>query len=872
MFSRLSTPPSLEFEGTEPQYVVHLCTRTYKVVQTPAESFISSTEGEKQRVIHELCAYKAMLKTFSQEKDDNIRNFKERRQYLREVLERLSESQKADLIERLGDEHANYLRLAILRAQCTEYEKKQTGFSGGLRVFGSAVGLSDSLRKRDFLANLVNNFSAKYFGGTVEAEILNFKDEAQQATLRQVILPGEKTLKTLSWLQDEYLKSLGVAELIQAVPQETPGIQQLLRRMTIRPGSLKSPEILVKDYLESILLSQLEAGDRTFQNEKEDVLRTSNLSEIVLRILPNYQAAFETIANALDNQGEYELAHERIERLREILTTLSPENRTQLISLFEPNAANYLRVAMLRSQYMTYWYGLMGPKGSVRAVGAALGLSQHRAKTIFLRNVAWDFAYTYKLGGGNCIALCPDSELYNYQDNPEWQRHLCETILPGSDAILETLQFLQPEYLEHIGVTQAINTMRENNQNMGTLAITIGIEGQDYVRIKRKIDGKNKGTYDGTYVVKKAYDLKTEEEKTELSAYQKEEIFFLKMFPSENKMVEGFSEAFVGRLIEAMIQNNFIQPEYQACFAPAKIIDLPDAAGPALWQPFALGAKLLYQCADEKLEAKPFWTELSGILLRTGGYERYLEKLSSQNHRGLSLIVMIMIWVGNYSVHSGNILVTSNEEMNIFTAIDYGAALRNFMGTRNQGDIWTPLETQLALLNSSGNGAFRRDKYYMEHYKTIPGFLENVVRHAQTLSENVLRQNLLFLEMIKGVTHEIYNLYKTAVILKEKEASWASARTALFAYIYGKCFDDIKERLSVMDDEEAQQELGNAICDIMLTRLTKIASYVVPTNGEEKQTCQNLRNRYQSVAYPQGFFAQISAAVAPSAAVADPEY
>lgn len=368
----LTRPSTLRmFNGNEPQYVVHLCTRTYEVVQIPAESFISSTEGEKQRVIDELCEYKAMLKTFSQKKADTITNFKKRRQYLREVLERLSESDKKNLITRLGDEHANYLRLAILRAQCTEYEKKQTGFSGGLRVLGSAVGLSDSLRKRNFLANLVNDFSARYCGGTVETEVVNFEAEAQQTTLREIILPGVKTLKTLSWLQDEYLESLGVAALIQAVPQEIPGIQQLLRRMTIHPGSLKSPEILVKDYLNYILLSPPEEGDPTFQNEKEDVLRTSNLSEIVLRILPNYQTAFENIANTWVIKGEYERAHKRIEyerahkrieRLREILTTLSPENRTQLISRFEPNAANYLRVTMLRSQYMTYWYGLMGPK------------------------------------------------------------------------------------------------------------------------------------------------------------------------------------------------------------------------------------------------------------------------------------------------------------------------------------------------------------------------------------------------------------------------------------------------------------------------------------------------------------------------------
>lgn len=859
------------FDGSDKEYVIYLLTFQFTVRQEVLKqnpSAISSPSDGGQGVVKELCQIenRAILQCFSEVyAEAAVPHLATRRKYLRKVLERLSEEVKTALMSELGEKSANYLRMAILKAQIATYEKKQEGAMGVFRIAGSVVGVSDSQRKKEFLQDLARHFSAKYFG-TSNVGLVKFDDESRRETLRDVILPGEETLKTLSWLQDDYLMEIGVAEVMKYVPIKSVDLGQLLRRMTIRAVSLKDSETLICDYLHYICCSEPEVGDSNFTKGQDAVLKVPNLGEIVLKVLPAYQEQLKNFAEALSNEDTDEIAHKRIKRLRDMLEALSPENKIQLMQNLGEECANYLRVAILRSQYITYWNGLQGAKGVARDIGEAAGISQSKEKAVFLRNIAWDFAYQYNISGGVLI------EMFKSFNDETWQNKLCNTILPESVATLQTLQWLPKEYLDQIGVTLAIETIKKNAEQMSAfssalqqlfngftvvpshrsscseetpLAVELKVNDRDYVRIKRKLDGKNKGTYDGTYVTKEAYDrVLPEENKTKLSSYVKGEVFFLKMFPFGKKMVEGFAEAFVGRLIEALIAAGLIEAEYVDCFAPASIIDLPNQAGPALWQPFALGAKLLYQCADDDLEAKPFFSEASGILLGTGGYERYLQALPHQRHTGLSFIVMFMIWVANYSVHSGNILVTLKNDMNLFMVIDYGAALRNFMGTKNQNDIWVPLETQLGLMDSSGNGALRLDKHYVRHYQTIPGFLNATVAHATTLSVNLLKKGQQFSSIVTQVTQKIYTRYMQAVTLKGEET--AVARDHLFSYIYGECYDDISSSLNDMQNEALTALLSRAIFKVMVDRLKKIASYKEPVHASDASNV----SRYASIRIP----------------------
>lgn len=623
-------------------------------------------------------------------------------------------------------------------------------------------------------------------------------------------------------------------------------------------------EQAVRTYFDYIFLSDKPDDKDHFKKGQEAVFRVSNFGEMVVKVLCDEPSLYKTKLEAFAQDGMGIAAdpflHARVKRLREVLECLLESEKIELLTTLGETYANYLRLAILRSQAVTYQNEQSGVSGIFRVAGRAIGVSHSQVKANFLKQLADHFSGQH-------------TELPEPND-AEWQSLLCNIMLPGVDT-LKTLLWLPADYLNKIGVARAVVRIKSDAARMQdgafqqlmaalisnpqpasqaqetALNVELQFDNQYFIRIKRKTDGKNKGAYDGTYVLREIYDAQEEENKNKLNAYQKEQVFFLKMFPSGKKVVEGFAEAFVGSLIQKLFEGGFIELSYRDCFAPARIVDLPDNAGPALMQPFVLGSQLLYQCGNADLEAKPFLSELGGMLSGSG-YERYLESLSHQKHAGLSFILMLMILVGNYSVHSGNILVTPGAQVNQYTAIDYGAALRNFMGTEEQQDIWKPLEVQLGLLDGSGNGALRVDKKYVEHYKTIPGLLESTVEHAKKLQEKLKDRASLtqFQVALIHVTQAVYECYKQVVIKQYNVQYWnTTAKEELFRYIYGtaaRCQNI--QKLSIGQEENEGALLGWDICQVIIQRISKMASYKEPTSEPSRPNA----SRYASVVLTPG--------------------
>ena len=356
------------------------------------------------------------------------------------------------------------------------------------------------------------------------------------------------------------------------------------------------------------------------------------------------------------------------------------------------------------------------------------------------------------------------------------------------------------------------------------------IEEKVYVFIKPKSDGKNKRFYDGVYATQEAYTAKNSIDRLHLDAYEKGELYFLKMFPtSKEKRVEGFTEALAGAIIKFFIQEGVIKPFFADCFIPTIIVQLPNNLGPALWAPFVHGAQSLFNLKNKHQKEKNAFTETIKRVLQNIGYEDYLDTINRDEkpYHGLSYIVMLMILLANYSVHSGNILFSEENNQTNFFGIDFGAAFRNFMGTVEQDNIWVSLEEQ----NKTRTDGWMFKKY-LDLYKTIPGFYHAIVLHAEKLHRD-LNENREKLTNLKKLMPQIIKntlqQYKTYIIFLEGPESWKKNKDILFRYIYGKQYDALMEKINVemrsnpKNTDIANDLFANDITQIIFSRLFNLS-------------------------------------------------
>lgn len=258
--------------------------------------------------------------------------------------------------------------------------------------------------------------------------------------------------------------------------------------------------------------------------------------------------------------------------------------------------------------------------------------------------------------------------------------------------------------------------------------------GQTLIKFKDKTAGKNQSSVDGFY--------ETENE-------PKKQYFIKK--PADQR--ELFIEGLIGRLFTKLKEKGLIEKEYHRSFICADFIKCDDGKY-ALIQPcenFEELFKLIGTGYRDGSDRDPIYEVFYGTSLYPG-----LTKLGT--YFGLSPVLMLAILVGNYSVHSGNIVVLKDEyeteqgKIKQFAGIDNGAANRNFADPDNNGDdILVPLEYK-GVTNTA-----RYTKGYIANYQNIKNLRPSMRKHAEKLQDKLTEKfgASLFAELMTEVFQEL---------------------------------------------------------------------------------------------------------------------
>lgn len=303
---------------------------------------------------------------------------------------------------------------------------------------------------------------------------------------------------------------------------------------------------------------------------------------------------------------------------------------------------------------------------------------------------------------------------------------------------------------------------------------------ETYLLEKPKTGGKNKSSYDGFYTKDgKSYFIKVPANKTEL-----------------------FAELFAGRLFDAFIQYGLIS-DCQACsFITAKLIRLPDGSY-GLIQPkvaFTEVFKIIDTGVSDGSDRSALWEMLFG----PAQYLLLHKKFSKL--KNLLETLFFSLWIGDYSVHSANLVVLEQEEEQMEEAtvarIDLGAAFRDFAEpshSEDNEDILTPYEDR-GWLN------YRMwFKQYFYNFILFPGLFGNIAAYAKDLKSSVdpVKIQLWVVQILK----ELPSDFLSEQDLKE-----------IASYIHLPSF------VHIYESDEAKKIFAADFTKILMIRLDKIGA------------------------------------------------
>ncbi|KTD23804.1 substrate of the Dot/Icm secretion system, LepB-like [Legionella lansingensis] len=227
-------------------------------------------------------------------------------------------------------------------------------------------------------------------------------------------------------------------------------------------------------------------------------------------------------------------------------------------------------------------------------------------------------------------------------------------------------------------------------------------KGKELKKFQDKVGGKNKHEVDGFYRTSDG------------------EEYFIKK-PQDPK--ELFAELFAGFLLEEFKRRGLIPKIYHNSFVCADVIPLEDGSY-GLIQPkikFTELHKIIGTGNRNGSDRSPFWEMLFGP-------DHYLLLTKLENYFGLSMVLMFSLLIGDYSVHSGNVVHLEPQEGAIqFARIDLGAAFRNFGYPENNENLFHPKEYQ-GLFNIAGF-----TKGYFSNYRKITGLFSAIAGKAKAL-------------------------------------------------------------------------------------------------------------------------------------------
>ncbi|MGQ3890369.1 LepB GTPase-activating domain-containing protein [Legionella sp. CNM-4043-24] len=313
----------------------------------------------------------------------------------------------------------------------------------------------------------------------------------------------------------------------------------------------------------------------------------------------------------------------------------------------------------------------------------------------------------------------------------------------------------------------------------------IYIENGDEIALSKTDDkrgGKNNGLADGYYLGTNGRQ------------------YFIKQ-PQDT--MELFTELFAGQLLQEFKKHKFVDEKLHSSLICADLVRM-ESGSYALIQPKVDFLELYHIIGTGYADGsdRNLWLEMfSGpsyypILAQRGYYY------------GLSTCLMFSVLLGDYSVHSGNVVCISapaaaSSSSSSFTPlpvdqyakIDWGASFRHFAHPENNIDLLTPFEYR-GVLNYKGF-----TKGYLSNYRQVPGLYASIVRAAE-LFQNQINQ---------GILSEII-----AQVLRKMPADLLNQDTKdrLASYMSMPCFS----RVSFGGDGEVE-EVAVAFAEVLMTRL-----------------------------------------------------
>lgn len=302
-------------------------------------------------------------------------------------------------------------------------------------------------------------------------------------------------------------------------------------------------------------------------------------------------------------------------------------------------------------------------------------------------------------------------------------------------------------------------------------------KGKELVKIENKQGGKNHNEVNGFYQNSGG------------------EEFFIKK-PADSK--ELFAELFVGLLLDEFKSEGLIEPIYQPSLICGDAIRFQDGSY-GIIQPRIRFTELY------KLIGTGYWNGSDRAPLTEMFFgPRYYPLLTQRGHYfGLALALMFSLLMGDYSVHSANMvclqqLSTTESAFTQFARLDWGAALRYFGHESNNQNLLFPFEYH-GWLNLKCY-----TKGYFLNYKKISGLFPAIANEAKGLMAKLNEMQLI--EIVENVLKKI-----PGDLLNEKDIADISQ------YI---CMESFKE----INFLEGEYELfATKFVDLLVKRLKMIS-------------------------------------------------
>lgn len=301
-----------------------------------------------------------------------------------------------------------------------------------------------------------------------------------------------------------------------------------------------------------------------------------------------------------------------------------------------------------------------------------------------------------------------------------------------------------------------------------------------------KTGGKNKSPVDGFY---------TDSDGIE---------YFVKK-PADSK--ELFTELFAGLILQEFMSSGLVEKKYHPSLICADVIQFEDGSY-GLIQP-KVSFTELYKKIDTAFrdgsDRAPWWEMIAG--------PKYYPSLTKQGkYFGLSTAMMFSLLLGDYSVHSGNVVcIPLGESTSQFARIDWGAAFRYFAHKDNNTDILKPHEY---------DGKFNIKAYtkgYVQNYRNINGLFPAIAQKGSELLEKI-SENTIF-----AIVGNALNKIPHDMLSQE-------TRLDLANYM---CIDSFKNACCGQPDNDAV--FTRDFADILTARLSKITTIkeIAPENASD---------------------------------------